>query len=114
MWANWSRPCDRCGTRERARRLWQEAAHDLRGNLGVVVNAAAGLKMVQGRTEAGAFLVLLERNVQALHRLLEDVTSLARLQGGQEHRSVAPFEASRIVAGVVESMQVPCKRRGCS
>ena len=93
-------------------RLWQEAAHDLRGNLGVVVNAAAGLKMVQGKTEAGGFLVLLERNVQALHRLLEDVTSLARLQGGQEHRSVAPFDASRLLLELCESMQVAVQQKG--
>jgi len=93
-------------------RLWQEAAHDLRGNLGVVVNAAAGLKLVQGKTESGAFLVLLERNVQALHRLLEDVTSLARLQGGQEHRSVAPFDASRLLLELCDSMQVAVQQKG--
>jgi signal transduction histidine kinase len=97
---------------ERAK-LWQEAAHDLRGNLGVVINVTAGLKQVQGTAEAGrAFLGLLDRNVHALHRLLEDVTSLARLQGGQEHRSVAPFEASRSLREICEGIQPVAQERG--
>jgi len=97
---------------ERAK-LWQEAAHDLRGNLGVVMNVTAGLKQVQGTAEVGrAFLGLLDRNVQALHRLLEDVTSLARLQGGQERCSVAPFEASRLLRELCEGMQPVVQERG--
>lgn len=67
---------------ERAR-LWQQAAHDLRGNLGVVATATAGLASPKA-TELmrSGFLRLLDRNVSSLGHLLNDVTSLARLQGG--------------------------------
>jgi len=86
--------------------LWQQAAHDLRGNLGVVVNATAGLASPKASTDArGAFLGLLERNVRALHRLLEDVTSLARLQSGQERRSVGSMDATPLLREVCEGLQ---------
>jgi signal transduction histidine kinase len=86
--------------------LWQQAAHDLRGNLGVVVMATAGLTSAQVSADARQkFLGSLDRNVRALHRLLEDVTSLARLQGGQELRSLARMDASRLLRELAESVQ---------
>jgi hypothetical protein len=78
--------------------LWQQAAHDLRGNLGVVSNVAQGLALgdlPEERREA--FLGLLQNNVGALHRLLDDVTDLARLHAGQEVRRVAPFDAADVL-----------------
>lgn len=94
--------------------LWQQAAHDLRGNLGVVANATAGLSLVKDKAAdaRNAFLGLLERNVRSLHRMLEDVTSLARLQSGQEHRSLAPMDASPIVSEVCESFQSMAQEQG--
>ncbi len=92
--------------------LWQQAAHDLRGNLGVVVNATVGLTSTRLRDDAAAaFLGLLDRNVRALHRLLEDVTSLARLQGGQEHRSVAPMDATLLLQEIAEGLQPLAQER---
>ncbi len=86
--------------------LWQQAAHDLRGNLGVVATATAGLTSTRASDEArAAFVPFLARNVRALHRLLEDVTSLARLQGGQERRSLAAIDASLLMREIGESMQ---------
>ena len=78
--------------------LWQQAAHDLRGNLGVVANVAKGLTFeampAQRRQD---FLGLLRNNVTSLHRLLDEVTDLARLQAGQEVRRVAPFDAADVL-----------------
>ncbi len=97
--------------RERAV-LWQQAAHDLRGNLGVVVMATAGLTSARPTEDARAkLLASLDRNVRALHRLLEDVTSLARLQGGQEVRSLAPMDAGRVMREVAEAMQTYADER---
>jgi signal transduction histidine kinase len=86
--------------------LWQQAAHDLRGNLGVVATAAAGLASAKASADAREHLLsLLGRNVRALHRLLEDVTSLARLQGGQERRLVTGMDATPLLREVCQSMQ---------
>ena len=46
--------------------LWQQAAHDLRGNLGVVANVTEGLTSANASEVARAnFLRMLDRNVSA-------------------------------------------------
>lgn len=91
--------------RQRAE-LWREAAHDLRGNLGVVANVAAGLS-IDGipETSRERFLRLLNKNVSSLHSMLEDVMHLARLQAGHEHRHVRPFDAGAVLRELTERMQ---------
>ncbi len=85
--------------------LWQEAAHDLRGNVGVVSNAAAGLAAGTGQGETNrVFMGLLQRNVSSLRHLLDDVTSLARLQAGREERQLANFDASIDLSELCEGL----------
>lgn len=93
--------------------LWQQAAHDLRGNLGVVANATAVLGMPSASDAARAsFLHLLGRNVKALHNLLDDVTSLARLQGGQETLRVEKLDAAALLTEVCETLRPMAAQRG--
>ena len=86
--------------------LWQQAAHDLRGNLGVVSNVAQGLSFrhlpADRRDE---FVALLSNNVNALRWLLDDVTALARLQAGQEERRVAPFNAAEVLRRLCDDVR---------
>ena len=86
--------------------LWQQAAHDLRGNLGVVSNVAQGLTFrdlpADRRDE---FVALLSNNVSALRHLLDDVTVLARLQAGQEERRVAPFDAADLLRRLCDDVR---------
>jgi len=86
--------------------LWQQAAHDLRGNLGVVSNVAQGLAFrdlpADRRDE---FVALLSHNVMALRHLLDDVTVLARLQAGQEDRHVAPFDAAELLRRLCDDVR---------
>jgi signal transduction histidine kinase len=97
---------------ERAR-LWQQAAHDLRGGLGVVATATAGLTASQASDPLrGNFLRLLDRNVSSLSQLLNDVTSLARLQGGLEHRHIQQLDAAALLATLCEDLQPQAQQRG--
>ena len=92
--------------------LWQQAAHDLRGNLGVVANVAQGLALgdlPQERRET--FLGLLQNNVGALHHLLDDVTDLARLHAGQEVRRVAPFDAADVLRRLCDDLRPMAETR---
>ena len=90
--------------RQRAE-LWREAAHDLRGNLGVVANVAAGLSLDSiPETARDRFLRLLNKNVSSLHSMLEDVMTLARLQAGHEERQVKPFDAAATLRELCERM----------
>lgn len=95
--------------------LWQQAAHDLRGNLGVVANVAAGLGYPNldgaGRDN---FLRMLERNMYELHNLLDDITCLARLQGGQEPRRLETVNVAALLTEMGESLRVLAAARGLS
>ena len=91
---------------QRRAELWQQAAHDLRGNLGVVSNVAQGLTFDGLPAERRRdFLGLLRNNVVALNRLLDDVTDLARLQAGQEQRRVASFDAAQMLNRLCEDLR---------
>jgi signal transduction histidine kinase len=93
--------------------LWQQAAHDLRGNLGVVATASAGAASVNASGDVRAkFMQLLDRNVTALHDLLDDVTSLARLQGGLEHRALEEMDASPLLRDLCEGLRAQAEQRG--
>ena len=92
--------------------LWQQAAHDLRGNLGVVANATVGL--TQGglrETARDAFVRILMRNVTSLHHLLNDVTDLARLQAGREERRVEPIDISPVLQELCEGIRPLAQQR---
>jgi signal transduction histidine kinase len=93
--------------------LWQQAAHDLRGNLGVVSNVAQGLGFEGLPAERRRdFLALLRNNVAALSHLLDDVTGHARLQAGQEERRIAPFDAAALLRGLAEDVRATAEGRG--
>jgi signal transduction histidine kinase len=86
--------------------LWRQAAHDLRGNLGVVANATVALTHSDLReTSRDDFVRILMRNVTSLHHLLDDVTSLARLQAGREQRRIEPIDVTPIVQQLCEGIR---------
>jgi len=86
--------------------LWHQAAHDLRGNLGVVANATVGLTLAALREQTrDDFVRILMRNVTTLHHLLDDVMSLARLEAGREERRIEPIDASPIFQQLCEGIR---------
>ncbi len=92
--------------------LWRQAAHDLRGNLGVVANATVGLTH-NGLQESSRdeFIRILMRNVTSLHHLLDDVTSLARLQAGREHRRIELLDVAQIMQQLCEGIRPLAQQR---
>jgi signal transduction histidine kinase len=93
--------------------VWQQAAHDLRGNLSVVANVTVGLTR-HGRKAASRddFVRILMRNVTSLHHLLNDVTSLARLQAGRETRQIEPLDVTPLVQSLCEGVRPTAMQRG--
>jgi signal transduction histidine kinase len=86
--------------------LWRQAAHDLRGNLGVVANATVALTQSELREASrDDFVRILMRNVTSLHHLLDDVTSLARLQAGREERRMEPLDVTPIMQQLCEGIR---------
>jgi signal transduction histidine kinase len=86
--------------------LWQQAAHDLRGNLGVVANASVGLThSTLAQPARDGFVRILIRNVSSLHQLLDDVTELARLQAGRESRRVQSIDVTPLLHELCEGIR---------
>lgn len=97
--------------RQRAE-LWRQIAHDLRGNIGVVANAASGLQHENVPADSRAKLLhMLERNVGTLKHFLDDVTELARLHAGQEHLRAARLDAAPLLAELCEGLQAYARER---
>jgi signal transduction histidine kinase len=93
--------------------LWREAAHDLRGNLGVVAHVAVGLTRHGQRDDSREdFVQILTRNVTSLHHLLNDVTSLARLQAGRENRQVEAIDVTAILLPLCDDIRPLAVHRG--
>jgi signal transduction histidine kinase len=92
--------------------LWREAAHDLRGNLSVVANATVGLTN-RGLSELARdkFTRMLMRNVTSLHHLLDEVTSLARLQAGREHRRIQALDVTPILQQLCDGIGETAQQR---
>ncbi len=92
--------------------LWRQAAHDLRGNLGVVANATVGLSQGGLREPVrDTFVRILMRNVTSLHLLLNDVTDLARLQAGTEPRRVELVDVSSLLHQLCEGIRSLAQER---
>jgi signal transduction histidine kinase len=92
--------------------LWRQAAHDLRGNLGVVASATVGLTNSKlQESSRDDFVRILMRSVTSLHHLLDDVTSLARLQAGREERRIEPIDVSSIMQQLCEGIQPLAQQR---
>jgi signal transduction histidine kinase len=95
--------------------VWHEAAHDLRGNVGLVTSTAAILTEEEApdglRTKA---MTILQRSVFSLHGLLEDLMSLARLEAGREQRNLERFDAAAMLRGLALSLEPMAHQRGLS
>ena len=86
--------------------LFHEAAHDLLGGLGAVVNATACLKLENiSESIREFFFHSLQQSVTSLHSMLNDEMDLARLEAGQEQRSVEPFDAAVLLRESCEGLQ---------
>src|SRR6185312_3265326 len=73
--------------------LVREAAHDLRGSVGVIANAAALL----ARTEAPQrdhFYDLVQQRIKSMGAMLTNLVELARLDAGQDPAKLETFDAA--------------------
>jgi signal transduction histidine kinase len=93
--------------------MFRQAAHDLRGNVGVVKNVTWGLGEDDLTDDTRReFLVLLKRNVTTLHTMLDEVMDLARLQAGHEVRQIKSLDVAPLLRDLVETMQIVATERG--
>jgi len=92
--------------------IWREAAHDLRGSVGVLQSASTVLDW-QGAPEAvrEQSLQVLKRGVQSLHELLSDLVDLARIDAGQDRLALETFDVSATLRHLCESLRALANER---
>jgi signal transduction histidine kinase len=92
---------------------WHQAAHDLRGGLSTITVASWILNEKdvpeKDRLQTAS---MLQKSVSTLHVMLENLIDLARLEAGQEQRTVAPFDAAELLSDFCASMQPLAKAHG--
>jgi signal transduction histidine kinase len=93
--------------------IWHEAAHDLRGNVGLVTTTTSLLTEdgVPDGLRARA-LTLLQANVDALRKLLEDLLGLARLEAGRENLRLETFDAGVFLQDLCSTLQILAQDKG--
>jgi signal transduction histidine kinase len=93
---------------------WRKAAHDLRGSVTVVKGAASLNASGAGLPENTRAEVadMLSKGVSSLHDMLNDLLSLARLEAGQEQRSVTSFDAAVLIRDFGAASQATATDRG--
>jgi len=92
---------------------WHEAAHDLRGNVGLVTTTTSILADSEAPEPVRAkAIAILQSSVSTLHQLLEDLLSLARLEAGRERRAIRSFDAAALFRNLGEVLQPLAQKRG--
>ena len=89
--------------RQRAE-AWREAAHDLRGKVGVVNSVTEVLKD-SAEQERADHLMMLQESVASLRALLNDLMILSRLEAGHEQRNVETLDAAVILRALCVTMR---------
>ena len=92
---------------------WREAAHDLRGTVGVVANASSALlHQAADELQRASASRRLQRSVESLRTLLTDMMDLARLEAGQEQLRFARFDAAAVLRGYCDTLRPLAQQRG--
>jgi signal transduction histidine kinase len=93
--------------------IWREAAHDLRGNVGLVTATASILTedSLPDGLRAKAF-ALLQANVTSLTNLLEDLLGLARLEAGRENLHLQTFDAADLLRNLCSTLELSAAEKG--
>jgi signal transduction histidine kinase len=94
---------------------WREAAHDLRGKLGVVKSVTEVLNDDRvPESERGEFRMMLQQGVSSLQALLEDLIMLSRLEAGHDRRNIARFDAGAMLEELCAAMKPMATERNLS
>lgn len=91
---------------------WREAAHDLRGKLGVVKNVTEILGDERlPESERSEIRMMLQQGVASLQALFEDLIVLSRLEAGQDRRNITRFDAGAMLRELCAAMKPAANER---
>jgi signal transduction histidine kinase len=89
------------------------AAHDLKGSLSVVMSVASLMEKERlSPTERVHMSKVLGNAVAVLHQMLMELMDMARLEAGQDPRSIEPFDAGIVLTELCTASQSLAAGRG--
>jgi signal transduction histidine kinase len=90
--------------RQRAEML-REAAHDLRGSVGIISTATSVLARATSEADRLNFYRILDRALASTQSLLTDLIELTRLEAAQDRVQVSAFDASEVLRDLSDSLR---------
>jgi signal transduction histidine kinase len=91
---------------ERARGyMLREAAHDIRGSVGVIAQASAVLTRSGADHSGTDFSQALERAIRSMDSMLTELIDLARLEAGEDRLEITTFDAAEVLRDMGDSMR---------
>ncbi|GAB3168763.1 hypothetical protein GCM10027291_17800 [Telluribacter humicola] len=112
--ANLEKAMERLNELSRERdNILRTSSHDLRGSMSVIQSTAFMLD-IEGKTEQEKkqLVEMLNRNLNNVQNMLQQLMSLARLEAGQEKLEITTFDASIMLHELVESATPMAEERG--
>lgn len=94
--------------------LLRATSHDLRGNFGVIAGTASMLTAVQSEGERRQMLEMLQRNVRQATQMLTELLDYARLEAGQEKRTITSFDAASLLIELSQSVRALAEQKALS
>jgi signal transduction histidine kinase len=84
---------------------WRDAAHDLRGTVGMISSASSVLAEAADDDRRRALSQMLQRSVESLRVLLTDLLDLSRLEAGEERRHLSHFDVASLLRQYCDSVR---------
>jgi signal transduction histidine kinase len=91
--------------------ILRQAAHDLRGSVGVITNATAVLARTTSEEMRVNFFGILDRAISSTQSLLGDLIDLNRLEAGQDRVQITAFDVSAVLRDLSESLRAEAAAR---
>jgi signal transduction histidine kinase len=91
--------------------ILRQAAHDLRGSVGVITNATAVLARTTSEEIRTDFFRILDRAIGSTQALLGDLIDLNRLEAGQDRVHITTFDVSTLLRDLSESLRAEATAR---
>jgi signal transduction histidine kinase len=91
--------------------ILRQAAHDLRGSVGVITNATAVLARTTSEEMRTNFYRILDRAIGSTQTLLSDLIDLTRLEAAQDTLQITAFDVSELLRDLSESLRAEATTR---
>src|SRR5579863_5199271 len=90
----------------------RQAAHDLRGSVGIISNVSGNLRRAEGPVFREDLRRSLDRAVTATRSLLTDLLDLTRLEAGDDELQLSEFDASQLLRELGEALRIEAAAQG--